>query len=213
MISISLNLRTIIIALLVLSVIIYLIKSEEKPQEVISTEETHQPQIQEEVSSFWTKILLIENENTKLYQYQLPNEFNVNPRYLMFHPNFTLSANKTVQIVSEHEGEAVAMLNLWVSLNKGLLDGEENFSKLFETSIKRALTFPQVIHKFKIDINNMVHFNNQPEEKPENLEYAEDLALNEVQLEDKPNEEVIQQKENEEKFEPLNSFNESMASF
>jgi hypothetical protein len=217
MISLSLNLRTILIALVVVGIIYYLISSnKQEPEEVvINPEESVQPRVQEQVDSFWTKIILVENESSKVFQYQLPNHFNINPRYLMFHPNFSVSANKMVQIISDQEGEAVAMLNLWVSLNKGLLDGEENFSKLFETSIKRALTYPSVSHKFKIDINTMVHYSKEQEEleKPQNLEYAEDLALNESVLETEPNQKVVEQKLQEEKFEPLNSFNESMALF
>ena len=138
-----------------------------------------------------------------MYQYQLPNHFNINPKYLMYHPNFTVSANKMIQIISESEQEAIAMLNLWVALNKGLLDKEENFSKLFETSIKRAIIYPSVAHKFKIEINNMVHF--QPDQpKPENLEFTEDLALSEVLTENPP---VIEEKQ----FDSVNSFNTNMA--
>ena len=215
MISLSLNFRTIVIALVVVGIIFYLINSNNKSEQtdvIINPDESVQPKIQEQLDSFWTKIITVENEFGKVYQYQLPNHFEINPRYLMFHPNFSVSANKMVQIVSENEGEAVAMLNLWVSLNKGLLDGEENFSQLFETSIKRALAYPSVSHKFKIDINQMVHYQKE-EEKPQNLEYAEDLALNESLLENEPNQKVTEQKHQEEKFEPLNSFNESMALF
>jgi hypothetical protein len=214
MISLSLNLRTIVIALVIVGIVMIIMNSKKsEPEVVINPEETHQPRVQEQIDSFWTKIILVENENTKLFQYQLPNHFNINPKYLVYHPNFTVSANKMVEIVSENDSEATAMLNLWVSLNKGLLDGEENFAKLFETSIKRALHYPSVTHKFKIDINNMVHFDNQPEEKPQNLEFTEDLALNENVLANEPNEEVVEQKLQEDKFEPLNSFNESMALF
>ncbi|ADO67530.1 hypothetical protein crov496 [Cafeteria roenbergensis virus] len=146
-----------------------------------------EPQISTQLDTFWTNILQVDNEDSKVYQYQLPNYFNVNPKYLMYHPNFSMNANKTVQIISDNEPEAVAMLNLWVALNKGLLDSEENFSKLFETSIRRSKKYPAVFHKFKSDINNMVYFQNDINETiPDNLEFTEDLALNEVLLSNQP---------------------------
>ena len=204
--------KTIIIAIVVISIIIYLISNNKNNDNIIITpEETVEPTVQQQRDPFWTNIMIVENEKSKVFQYQLPANFNINPKYLMYHPNFTVSANKMVQIVSENDGEAVAMLNLWVSLNKGLLDGEENFSGLFETSIKRALTHPAVAHKFKIDINNMVHFEEQKE--PENLEYTEDLAMNEVALAHPPNQEIIDQKHKENGFEAVNSFDENMALF
>lgn len=216
MVSLSLNLRTILITLVVIGIIYFLISYNKKKEEdeiIIDPENNFQPKIQEQHDTFWTKIILVENEPGKIYQYQLPNHFEINSRYLMFHPNFSVSANKMVQIISENDGEAVAMLNLWVSLNKGLLDGEENFSQLFETSIKRALAYPSVAHKFKIDINSIVHYHKEEQEKPQNLEYTEDLALNENVLENEPNQQIIDQKQQEENFEPVNSFNENMALF
>lgn len=210
---ISLNLRTLVIAIVVIGIITYLISNNNNKttEVVINPEETIEPKVQQQMDSFWTSIMVVENENSKVFQYQLPADFNLNPKYLLYHPNFSVSANKMVQIISENDGEATAMLNLWVSLNKGLLDGEENFSKLFETSIKRALTHPAVVHKFKIDINNMVHFEKQ--EQPENLEYTEDLAINETTLVNPPNEEILEQKNNENKFEPVNAFDKNMALF
>ena len=157
-----------------------------KKEIVIEPTEQYQPKIDQQTDSFWTNIIIVENESSKLYQYQLPDSFNINPKYLMFHPNFTVNPNKMIQIISDKEPEAVAMLNLWVSLNKGLLDNEENFNKLFLTSIKRALHYPSVVHKFKIEINNMVHF--EKNNIPENLEFTEDLALSDVQRETPPKE-------------------------
>lgn len=176
---ISLSLKNILIISVVLAIIYFIIKKNDVDD---NTNETptidpnqyyQQPQPQNDY--FWTSI--IANGDTMIYQYQLPNYFEINPKYLMYHPDFTVQANKMIQIVSENEPTAVAMLNLWVALNKGLLDNEENFAKLFDISIKRAINYPSVAHKFKIEINNMVysHFN---ENKPENLEFTEDLASN-----------------------------------
>lgn len=201
---ISLSLKNIIIAIVVLAIIYFVInKNEKNPHNHILPNQEYKPSVVSKTDNFWTNILQVENESTTIYQYQLPNYFNLNPKYLMYHPNFTVSANKTIQIISEREEEAVAMLNLWVALNKGLLDGEENFSKLFETSIRRAITYPSVAHKFKIEINNMIHF--QPDEvKPENLEFTEDLATSEVLAENPPLRE-------EKQFDSLNSFDTNMA--
>lgn len=135
-------------------------------------------------SDFWTNIVLTTDEDGKvLYQYQLDDNFVINSKYLMFHPNFSVTGTKMVQILSEHEGEAVAMLNLWIALNKGLLDNEENFSELFTTSINRAVHHASVLHQFKEDVKNMLL---QPSNPPENLEYTEDLAVNEALLEEPP---------------------------
>ena len=132
MISISFNLRNIVL-LLVIAIILYIMFSPKVNVEepvIIEPNEQYQPKLDLQVDNFWTNIITIENEGSKLYQYQLPNHFDINPKYLMYHPNFTVNANKMIQIISESPEEAVAMLNLWVSLNKGLLDNEENFSKL-----------------------------------------------------------------------------------
>lgn len=227
MISLSLDLKTIVLTAAIVGIIIFLIYSNKNDKVVIDPETTFQPKIQEKNDTFWSKIIIIENEKEKLFQYQLPKEFDVNPKYLIYHPNFNISDKKLIGIVSEHEGEAVAMLNLWVSLNKGLLDKEENFAKLFETSIKRALHYPSVVHKFKSDINSMIY----TYEEPQNLEYTEDLAQKqEPQIEQKIVENHIEEhieksiekslkKETEEtqetpnNFEPLNSFDSNMALF
>lgn len=187
MISINLDLKNIVI-LICIAILFYIMFSPKITKEpvVIEPTEQYQPKIDQITDSFWSNIIIVENEKSKLYQYQLPDSFIVNPKYLMFHPNFTLNANKMVQIITELEAEAVAMLNLWVSLNKGLLDNEQNFSKLFETSIKRAIQYPSVVHKFKIEINNMVH--TKISESPANLEFTEDLALSDVQRELPPQE-------------------------
>lgn len=233
---ISLSLKNILIISVVLAIIYFIIKKNDVDD---NTNETptidpnqyyQQPPTQ--TDNFWTSI--IANGNTMIYQYQLPNYFDINPKYLMYHPNFTVQANKMIQIVSENEPEAVAMLNLWVALNKGLLDNEEDFSKLFDISIKRAITYPSVTHKFKIEINNMVysHFN---ENKPENLEFTEDLAPsiennNQGQLEEQNNQTTLldeqfnqvtpgtqgnpinNQIDPLESFGPINSFDSNMSS-
>ena len=90
-----------------------------------------------------------------------------------------------VQIMAEEEGEAVAMLNLWITLNKGLLDNEENFSELFETTIMRAVKHQKLLYKFKEEIESMISM--QIDNKhPDNLEFTEDLALSEVLRENVP---------------------------
>lgn len=168
-------------------------------------EQDYEPQITTHFDTFWTNILQIENEDSKVFQYQLPKYFNINPKYLMYHPNFTVNSDKIIQIISDNEPEAVAMLNLWVALNKGLLDEEDNFEKLFETSIRRSKNYPSVSHKFKSEINNMVYFNQEQEiNKPENLEFTEDLALNEVLLDNKSEKMEIG-------YDAVNSFDSGMA--
>lgn len=188
---ISLSLKNILIILVTLVLIYLFFKKDNNNNNNNNTNQSNvstiEPQITTQIDTFWTNILHIDNEDSTVFQYQLPEHFNVNPKYLMYHPNFTVTNNKTIQIISDNEPEAVAMLNLWVALNKGLLDGEENFSKLFETSIRRSKKYPAVFHKFKSDINNMVYFQyDENEHKPENLEFTEDLALSEVLLSNPP---------------------------
>jgi len=77
------------------------------------------------------------------------------------------------------------MLNLWISLNLGLLDAETKFSQLFKTSVERAVHHPSVAHKFKQDILNMLYFQ-PPQENQDNLEFTEDLALSEIAQENPP---------------------------
>jgi len=158
-------------------------ETEESKPEIEQKQQTLK--IDEEVDVFWTKVVNVESENKKMYQYQLPNHFQVNPKFLMYHPNFSLSGTKMVQIMAEEEGEAVAMLNLWVALNKGLLDNEENFSELFNTTISRAVKHPKLLYKFKEEIESMISM--QIDNKhPDNLEFTEDLALSEVLRENVP---------------------------
>lgn len=205
----SLSLKNIIIGLLILFIIYLMFFKKEKnvinnlEEPEILPDQIYQPETMTQISTFWSNIIKVENESSNLYQFQLPEYFNINPKYLLYHPNFTVSNNKMVQIISDNEEEAIAMLHLWIALNKGLLDKENNFSKLFETSIRRAKTYPSVAHKFKSEINNMIFFN-PDETQPDNLEFTEDLALNEVLLKNPPSEEIANQD-----FETLNSFNDS----
>lgn len=142
--------------------------------------------VQAGVDTFWTRVVNMDGEPSKIYHYQLPDNFIINPKYLMFHPNFNISPSRTVQIISENEGEAVAMLNLWISLNQGLLDDETQFSTLFKTSIERAKNHPSVVHKFKQDIINMLYYQPPKPNSNDNLEFTEDLALSEIVQENPP---------------------------
>ena len=184
--ALTLNVKTMVILCITFLLIFMLLRNNNTETEESKSEPEQQTlKIDEEADEFWTKIVNIESENKKMYQYQLPNHFQVNPKFLMYHPNFSLSGTKMVQIMAEEEGEAVAMLNLWVSLNKGLLDNEENFSELFETTIMRAVKHPKLLYKMKEEIESMI--NMQVDNKhPENLEFTEDLALSEVLRENVP---------------------------
>jgi hypothetical protein len=160
-------------------------ENKENPEGMNNINQLPVNEISAGVDTFWTRIVNMDNEPSKIYHYQLPNNFQINPKFLMFHPNFNITPSKTVQIISQHEGEAIAMLNLWVSLNLGLLDAETKFSQLFKTSIDRAVNHPSVAHKFKQDILNMLYFQ-PPQENQENLEFTEDLALSEIAQQNPP---------------------------
>lgn len=218
MISLSFNTKTIVIILVAIG-IIFIVWNSKSSDETSNNEENKEISSHENNSiennsmennlvqdSFWTNIINLPEDNKNLYQFQLPNNFEVNPKYLMFHPNFLLSANKLVQIVSEYKQEAVAMLYLWIALNKGLLDNEQNFAQLFETSIRRSINYPSVEHKFKIDINNLLTAELE-ENSPENLEYTEDLAS----LENNQDSEKIEVPQ-EINFQSVNSFDNNLAS-
>lgn len=220
MISLSFNTKTIVIILVAIGIIFIVWNSKSSDEDnTINNEENKEISSHENNSiennsmennlvqdSFWTNIINLPEDNKNLYQFQLPNNFEVNPKYLMFHPNFLLSANKLVQIVSEYKQEAVAMLYLWIALNKGLLDNEQNFAQLFETSIRRSINYPSVEHKFKIDINNLLTAELE-ENSPENLEYTEDLAS----LENNQDSEKIEVPQ-EINFQSVNSFDNNLAS-
>ena len=172
-----------------LLVVLYmLVKSASNTNELIFNEENEKSEfIPKELSSdFWTNVVLTTDNGNILYQYQLNDNFVINSKYLLFHPNFSVTGTKMIQILSEHEGEAVAMLNLWIALNKGLLDNEENFSELFTTSIDRAINNESVLHQFKEDIINMLSDESENYNNQDNLEYTEDLAINEALLEEPP---------------------------
>lgn len=200
----TINYKHVLIGIFAIFAIYFLFKKDDIDN---NDDQVNLTNVQNIPDTFWTNVIKIENDQKNIYQYQLPQEFNVNPKFLIYHPNFTLSPTKMVQIISKTDNEATAMLNLWVSLNKGLLDQEENFSQLFETSIRRALNYPSVVHKFKTEITNMVHFDTQPH-KPDNLEFTEDLALNEVLYQNPP-----ENKETNNQFGAINSGGEALASF
>jgi len=167
--------------------------------------------IQAGVDTFWTRVINMEGEPSKIYHYQLPDNFIINPKYLMFHPNFNVTPSRTVQIISENEGEATAMLNLWISLNQGLLDDETQFSTLFKTSIERAKSHPTVVHKFKQDILNMLYFQPPQANSNDNLEFTEDLALSEIIQENPP--QRLQQETQENHLPPMPQQNNDSSSF
>jgi len=184
--ALTLNVKTMVILCITFLLIFMLLRNNNTETEDSQVEIEQQTlEIDEGVDVFWTKIVNVEGEKKKMYQYQLPNYFQVNPKFLMYHPNFSLSGTKMIQIMAEEEGEAVAMLNLWVALNKGLLDNEENFSELFETTIMRAVKHPKLLYKMKEEIESMIEM--QVDNKhPDNLEFTEDLALSEVLRENVP---------------------------
>lgn len=184
--ALTLNVKTMVIIFITFLLIFILLRNNNTETEESQVEPEQQTiEIDEGVDAFWTKVVNVESEKKKMYQYQLPNYFQVNPKFLMYHPNFSLSGTKMVQIMAEEEGEAVAMLNLWVALNKGLLDNEENFSELFETTIMRAVKHPKLLYKMKEEIESMIEM--QVDNKhPDNLEFTEDLALSEVLRENVP---------------------------
>lgn len=152
--------------------------------------------VQAGVDTFWTRVVVMDGEMSKVYHYQLPNNLIINPKYLMFHPNFNVTPSRNVQIISDNEGEAVAMLNLWITLNKGLLDDETQFSTLFKTSVDRAKTHPSVVHKFKQDILNLLYFQPTQPNSNDNLEFTEDLALSEIVQENPPQRLIQETQEN-----------------
>lgn len=146
----------------------------------------HMESLNEEVISdpFWSRVVLLRNSNDVIYNYDLPGNFNINPKYLKLHPSFSVTPDRTIQIVSDNEGEAVAMLSLWVSLNLGLLDNEQEFSKLFQISLERARNYPSVSNKFKQDIVNMLY--SVSDKNEEKLDFTQDLALSEVRYQNPP---------------------------
>ena len=122
----------------------------------------------------WNNI--IEYEQGYLYTFILPDNFNINPKYIKYHPDFTYVDNdKTIYINSETEGKAVAMLYLWILLNKNLLDNENNFNLLFNKSIHKAKKFNFVLQKFKKEINNLLFEENI--QNYDNMEFSQDLEL------------------------------------
>lgn len=190
--ALTLNVKTMVILCITFLLIFILLRNNNIESEESQVEPEQQKlEIDEAVDAFWTKVVNVESENKRMYQYQLPNHFQVNPKFLMYHPNFSLSGTKMVQIMAEEEGEAVAMLNLWIALNKGLLDNEENFSELFETTIMRAIKHSKLLYKMKEEIESMIEM--QVDNKhPDNLEFTEDLALSEVLRENVPTEQEPQ---------------------